>query len=308
MTLVSFILPAYKKKFLSQAINSILQQTYPYFELVVVDDCSPEELKAVVSSYSDERITYIRNSKNIGGENLVKQWTNSIQYAKGDYIVLAADDDLYHRDFLKECIALAEKYPQADLIRSRVEQIDENGGLIGLDGILPEFCSKYAFVFYWLQATAFTCIGNFMFRASVLKQKGFIDFPCAFGSDTASAINMAEHGVANTKEMLFKFRISSIHLSSNRNRLSEKLDANTLLFKWLRDLDYANPEERYDLFFFEHMQWDNLYPKCKYDYYNLVIKYLPLSKIRWINRCELLTGKDKFVMLFRYLKDYTFLK
>lgn len=300
MTLVSFILPAYKKKFLSQAINSILQQTYPYFELVVVDDCSPEDLKAVVSSYSDERITYIRNSKNIGGKNLVKQWTNSIQYAKGDYIVLAADDDLYHRDFLKECIALAEKYPQADLIRSCVEQIDENGGLIGLDGILPEFCSKYAFVFYWLQATAFTCIGNFMFRASVLKQKGFIDFPCAFGSDTASAINMAEHGVANTKEMLFKFRISSIHLSSNRNRLSEKLDANTLLFKWLRDLGYANPEERYDLFFFEHMQWDNLYPKCKYDYYNLVIKHLPLSKIGWINRCELLTRKDKLVMFIRY--------
>lgn len=268
--------------------------------MVVVDDCSPEDLKAVVSSYSDERITYIRNSKNIGGENLVKQWTNSIQYAKGDYIVLAADDDLYHRDFLKECIALAEKYPQADLIRSRVEQIDENGDLIGLDGILPEFCSKYAFVFYWLQATAFTCIGNFMFRASVLKQKGFIDFPCAFGSDTASAINMAEHGVANTKEMLFKFRISSIHLSSNRNRLSEKLDANTLLFKWLRDLDYANPEERYDLFFFEHMQWDNLYPKCKYDYYNLVIKHLPLSKIGWINRCELLTQKDKLVMFIRY--------
>ncbi|MFT4072386.1 MAG: glycosyltransferase family 2 protein [Dysgonamonadaceae bacterium] len=300
MTLVSFILPAYKKKFLSQAINSILQQTYPYFELVVVDDCSPEDLKAVVSSYSDERITYIRNSKNIGGENLVKQWTNSIQYAKGDYIVLAADDDLYHRDFLKECIALSEKYPQADLIRSRVEQIDENGGLIGLDGILPEFCSKYAFVFYWLQAAAFTCIGNFMFRASVLKQKGFIDFPCAFGSDTASAINMGENGVANTREMLFKFRISSIHLSSNRNRLSEKLDANTLLFKWLRDLDYANPEERYDLFFFEHMQWDNLYPKCRYDYYNLVIKYLPLRKIGWINRCELLTGKDKLVMFIRY--------
>ena len=188
-----------------------------------------------------------------------------------------------------------------DLIRSRAEQIDENGNLIGIDGILPEYCSKYGFFYYWLQATAFTCIGNFMFRASTIKNKKFIDFPCAFGSDTASAVNMAENGVANTKEMLFKFRISSIHLSSNKNRLAEKLEANTLLFKWFKTLNYKEPKESIDKFYYNHIQWDNLYPKCKYDYFNLVIKNLPYTKIGWINRCELLSRRDKVQMFVRFV-------
>lgn len=296
-------MPAYKGKYLSQAIESILHQSYSYFELVVVDDCSPDNLQEIVDSFSDERISYVRNQKNIGGENLVSQWTNCIQYAKGDYLVLAADDDIYHPEFLEKCVLLTEKYPKCDLIRSRVEQIDEYDNLIGIDGILPEFCSKYAFLFYWLQASAFTCMGNFMFKTKVLKEKGFIDFPCAFGSDTATAIYMAENGVATTSEMLFKFRISSIHLSSDKGKLMEKLEANTKLFLWLGNLNYAKPEKREDLFFFNHTQWQNLYSKCRYDYYNLVIKNLPINKISAISKCELISSKDKFIAFLRYFFD-----
>jgi glycosyltransferase involved in cell wall biosynthesis len=303
MLFISFVLPAYKARFLSLAIDSILKQSYNNFELVIVDDCSPENLECIVSSYTDERIRFYRNKENIGGRSLVEQWNHCIGYAKGDYIVLAADDDLYHPDFLGECVRLAERYPQVDLIRTRVEQIDEEGDLIGIDGILPEYCSKYGFLYYWLQATAFTCIGNFMFRASVIKGKRFIDFPCAFGSDTASTINMAENGVVNTSEMLFKFRVSTIHLSSNKGRLKEKMEANTLLFRWLDGLRYAKPTDENDLFYYKHIQWDKLYRKCKYDYYNLVIKHLPFSRVDWIWKCELLTKRDKIGMLFRFFVD-----
>ncbi|MDR1682953.1 MAG: glycosyltransferase [Candidatus Symbiothrix sp.] len=301
MAFISFILPAYKKKFLKEAIDSILAQSYSDFELVIVDDASPENLEQVISTYNDNRIRYFKNEKNIGDENLVRQWTHCIGYARGEYLVLAADDDVYHPDFLKECVRLAEKYPQVDLVRSRVEQIDKNGDLIGIDGILPEYCLKYGLVFYWMRATAYTCIGNYMFRTSVLKEKGFVDFPCAFGSDTASAVAMAENGVANTSEMLFKFRISSIHLSNNKGRLKEKLEANTLLFKWLSALNYERPKDRVDLFYYNQIQWNDLYLKCNYDYFNVVIKNLPFSKIGWIRKCELLSGKDKMIMALRFI-------
>ncbi len=299
MTFVSFILPAYKGKFLQQAIDSILKQSYQNFELIIVDDCSPDNLKSIIASYNDDRISYYKNKENIGRKDLVAQWNHCISYAKGDYIILASDDDLYYPNFLEACVNLAEKYPQADLIRSRVEQINESGELIGIDGMLPEYCSKYQFLFAWLQATTFTCIGNYMFKANTLKRKKFIDFPCAFGSDTASVVYMAENGVANTTDMLFMFRISSIHLSSNKECLKEKLEANTLLFIWLSNLNYSKPEDKYDKYFYEQTQKINLYYKCKYDYYNLVIKFLPLRKIKWIHKCELLSKKDKWIMLLR---------
>lgn len=84
--------------------------------------------------------------KNIGGRNLVEQWNHCIEYANGDYLVLAADDDLYQPDFVKEVFCWQKNILMWIQIRSRAEQIDENGNLIGIDGILPEYCSKYGFI------------------------------------------------------------------------------------------------------------------------------------------------------------------
>ncbi|WP_437920455.1 glycosyltransferase family 2 protein [Sphingobacterium sp. LRF_L2] len=304
--LISFVLPAYKATFFQQAIASILAQTYTNFELIIVDDQSPEDLQAIVNIFDDSRIRYYKNEKNIGGNNLVAQWNHSITFAKGEYLVLAADDDLYHPNFLKTCVDLAIKYPDVDIVRSRVEQIDEENGLLGIDGILPEFCSKYAFLKYWLDATAFTCIGNFLFRTSVIQAKKFIDFPFAFGSDTATAIMMAENGIANTAEMLFSFRISSVHLSSNKGKLMEKLEANTLLFKWLKNLNYEIPFNKYDLLDYQQTQWANLYAKCKYDYYNLVIRHFSFRQLFVVNRCVLLSSKDRLIMKIRFIVDKIF--
>lgn len=306
MKLISFILPAYKARFLEQAILSILAQTYTNFELIIVDDASPEDIKSVVNTFQDNRIQYYRNTQNIGGKSLVLQWNHCIQYAKGDYLVLAADDDIYHPNFASSCLELANKYPEVDIVRTGAEQIDENNNLIGIDGILPEYCSKNQFVYYWLQATAFTCIGNYLFKTAAIKEKKFIDFPFAFGSDTASVINMAENGICNTTEMLFSFRISSIHLSSDQGKLKEKLEAITLLFLFLKNSNNRQSNDRYDKFCFDRIQWKALYNKCKYDYYNLVIKHLPIYKLGYIKKCELITTKDKATMVIRYFIDKLF--
>lgn len=54
--MVSFIMPAWKRSFLQQAIKSVLAQEYTDFELVVVDDASPENLEEVVRTFNDSRI------------------------------------------------------------------------------------------------------------------------------------------------------------------------------------------------------------------------------------------------------------
>jgi glycosyltransferase involved in cell wall biosynthesis len=303
MKFYSFVIPAFKAKFLRQAIQSILDQSYHNFELIIVDDASPEDLFSLVSEFNDERIRFFRNEVNIGGISLVKQWNHCIDYANSDYLILAADDDLYDINFLSTINKLVHKYPECDLFRSRVEIINEFNELIGMDAFTPEYTSKYEYLYYWLNATIFTCIGNYVFRTSEIKRKKFVDFPYAFGSDTASTIYMSENGVAHTTTMLFKFRISSIHLSSNKDKLKEKLEANNQLFEWFKKLNYSVPSDQIDLYCYRQARWDQFYEKYRYDCYNLVVRYLSLKRVGLINQCRLLTVKDKLIMGLRFLKD-----
>lgn len=303
MDLVTFLLPAYKAKFLKLAIQSILNQTYTNFELIIVDDCSPEGLENIVEQFDDSRIKYFKNEKNIGGINLVKQWNHCLQFANGDYLILAADDDLYEPEFLLSAMTILETYSNLDIVHSPVKIINENNEIIGLDGFLPEYSSKIEFVFYWMNATVFTCIGNYLFKSSKLKDLKFIDFPSAFGSDTASVIQMSDNGMGSIGSRAFNFRISSIHLSSNLGKIDDKLSANTQLFNWLKNQKYPRPQNDIEKYCFNEISWEKLYAKCMYDYYQLVVRHLPIHKLGLVRKCEILTAKDQFKLILRYFKD-----
>ena len=304
---LSFVLPAWKARFLRDAIGSIVAQSCPDWELVVVDDCSPEPLREIVESFADARIRYTRNETNLGGGDLVRQWNHSLSFAAGDYVVLAADDDIYRPTFCEEVLRLADKYPQVDLIHSSVEQIGENGEHLWDDSILPEFTSKYEYLHWWLTGRSFTCIGNFAFKRSVLLAiGGFMAFPCAFGSDIATPISLSQNGVANTQEMLFCFRQSSQHLSADTSRFKEKLEAISLLSEFLRNIRYEEPDNPADKAFYSIVNEDYLHKKCVYDYFNLVIKHLPAKSLfPYIKRCRLADSKDKMMMTLRWIKRKT---
>ena len=304
MTKISFIMPAWKARFMHEAIASIIAQTNKDWELVVIDDCSPEPLRKIVEDFGDPRIRYVRNEQNLGGKNLVRQWNHCITFAKGEYIVLAADDDLYRPTFCEECIRLANKYPEVDLIHSSAEQIDEEGKHLWDDSILPEFTNKYEYLNWWVTGRSFTCIGNFAFKRTVLQEiGGFIDFPCAFGSDIATPIALSRNGVANTSEMLFCFRQSTQHLSADSSRFKEKLEAISQLSEWLQAIDYEIPNNPEDKAFYEVKNTDYLHKKAVYDYFNLVIRFIPATRLpEYLKLCRLATFKDKFMMILRWIK------
>ena len=300
---LSFVLPAWKGKYLFEAISSIVSQTIKEWELVVVDDCSPDPIGEIVASFKDPRIRYYRNEENIGGKDLVRQWNHSISFATGDYVVLAADDDKYKPEFCEDVLRLAEKYPEVDLIHSSVEQIDEDGFHLWDDSILPEYTSKYEYLNWWLTGRSFTCVGNFAFkRSALMAMGGFMDFPCAFGSDIATPISLSKNGVANTQQMLFCFRQSEQHLSADRSRFKEKLEAISLLSVFLRSIHYEEPDNTADKEFYSIVNEDYLHKKCVYDYFNLVIKYLPISKLKYLKLCRLATLSDKGMMVLRWIK------
>lgn len=297
-------MPVYKARFLKEAITSIVGQTIPDWELIVVDDCSPEPLGPIVARFDDKRIKYFRNEANIGSKNLVRQWNHSVSFASGEWIVLAADDDMYRPTFAEECIRLSEKYPQVDLIHSSVEQIDEEGRHLFDDSILPEFISCYEYLNTWLRGGSFSCIGNFMFRRKPLLEKGgFIDFPCAFGSDIATPLREAFNGVANTQSMLFCFRQSTQHLSADTSRFKDKIEAISSLSEWIETINWPAPDNQEDKVFYTIVNHDYLHKKCVYDYFNLVIQYLPAKSIpTYLKLCRRATAKDKGMMVLRWIK------
>lgn len=297
-------MPAYKARFFREAVNSILSQTSDDWELVIVDDCSPDNLEEIVRQFDDRRIRYIRNEENIGGKDLVKQWNHSITYARGEWIVLAGDDDVYAPEFCEAVLALAAGHPGVDLIHSRVEVINEDGGPKWHDIEFPEYSSCYEYMNKWLSGLVLTCVGNFAFRrTALLGIGGFQNYPCAFCSDQATPLMLAGNGVANTSGLLFKFRESDIHLSGNRRLLKEKLEAMMMFYEWLDGFEYPAPSSDSDKEMYSIKNSGYLHAKCIYDCFNHAIRLAPLSELpSFLRVCRVAGPWEKMVMVARWIK------
>ena len=236
----SFVLPAYKATFLRESIDSILNQTYNDFELIIVNDASPEDLTSIVYSYHDERIRYYMNDKNIGGTDLVSQWNHCITYAIGEFLILASDDDIYHPEFLEKMDALVNKYPEVDVFRPRVQLIDSYGTIMERADSFndkEEVIDQAIFFNLIYKRQIINGVPFYIFNRKKLVSLGsFINFPCAWFSDDATAIRMAKNGIAMHKEVLFSFRQSDLSISCSLNSptiLHAKLQATENFYKWL---------------------------------------------------------------------------
>ncbi len=105
--LISVIMPAYNAgKYIRQAIESILNQTYPYLELLIADDASKDNTKKIIESYTDPRIKKFHNEKNLG---YLKTCNKLFEKATGDYIAFQDADDFSAPDrFEKQLKAFEE--------------------------------------------------------------------------------------------------------------------------------------------------------------------------------------------------------
>lgn len=232
---LSFVLPAFKRRFLKEAIASILAQTYRDFELVVVDDCSPEDLKAVVDEFTDARLKYVRNEVNLGGKNLVHNWNRCLELATGEYCVLASDDDVYLPRYAEVMLELAAHHPEVDLLHCRTGIVDEDGRLYKVGEKRPEFESFADLLYARGVKRCLQTAPEFMFKTAALKAKGgFLDFPLAWYSDDATWLTLAqEKGIVCAEEVLFHWRFSGINISSRFDVTEKKIRAAEEYKAWL---------------------------------------------------------------------------
>lgn len=96
--LVSIITPTYNhEKFIAECIESVLEQTYPNWEMIIVDDCSTDNTVKIIESYmnKDKRIKLIRHKYNYGALALDKTYNEALSIAKGDWIAILEGDDVW---------------------------------------------------------------------------------------------------------------------------------------------------------------------------------------------------------------------
>jgi glycosyltransferase involved in cell wall biosynthesis len=104
---VSVCIPTYKGDgFLGAAIDSVLAQTFTDFELIIVDDHSPDTTAALVSRYEDSRIRYLRNESNVGPQ---ENWNRCLAEASGKYFKLLPQDDLLASDCIARQVAVLDE-------------------------------------------------------------------------------------------------------------------------------------------------------------------------------------------------------
>jgi glycosyltransferase involved in cell wall biosynthesis len=99
MPFFTVIIPTYNRADLIEvAINSVLQQSFTDFEIIVIDDASQDDTEKVVSKFSDTRIQYIKNERNLERS---RTRNKAINLAKGNYITFLDSDDYYLENHLQ---------------------------------------------------------------------------------------------------------------------------------------------------------------------------------------------------------------
>jgi len=123
---VSVIIPTKNRlELLKEAVNSVLEQTYSDYELIITDNASTDKTRAWCEALSKKkkRVKYCRNSKDLG---MVGNWNSGLAVAKGEYISLLMDDDLWQKNFLKETVRILNKYSKVGFCAVWVDPLYES--------------------------------------------------------------------------------------------------------------------------------------------------------------------------------------
>src|SRR5579864_3099606 len=134
MPKVSVIVPNYNHaRFLPRRIDSVLQQTFQNFELILLDDCSTDDSRSILSSYADDpRVRIEFNEANSG--SVFKQWNKGVRLAQGEYVWMAESDDYADNRLLQRLTAVLDAEPEVAYAYCRSWSVTDDGRLDGFAG------------------------------------------------------------------------------------------------------------------------------------------------------------------------------
>ncbi|MEP0713195.1 glycosyltransferase family 2 protein [Algoriphagus sp.] len=250
----SICIPAYKSKYLQECIDSILAQTIEDFELIILNDFSPEPIEEIVERNQDPRIRYFKNEKNVGAYHLVDNWNKCLELSTGEYLVIMGDDDRLAPDYLEEFSRLIDSHPTLHVYHCRSKIIDDYGNDVVLTPALPAFEYVYDSIWHRLRQLRSNYISDYLYNISALRsQGGFYKLPLAWGSDDITAfIASAEKGIAHTNKPVFEYRSNRLSITSTGNDL-HKMMADLSYSDWLEEFMRIHPPHPSEKVIYQHL-------------------------------------------------------
>jgi len=298
----TFLLPAFKGKYLDEMLKSIKAQTYTDFKVLISDDCSPEDLRSICEPYlSDPRFSYRRNEENMGSKSLVSHWNLLVDMCDTEFLIMASDDDVYAPQYLEEIDKLTRKYPTVDLFRARVNNVNHLGKIIHVEGVSEELLLNNAFILRLYDADLIGGEATYCYRTKTLVDNGlFVDFPLAWFSDDATNILMSRNGCAITAESLFNSRSSDIQISGqwgSREDSTKKMIATLSFYKWMHEFMENRTDDR---------NKDEIRLRYYHKVYSNVQNYIyhcsPSNFAKFFFQCPGDIGLSKIRMCLHYVK------
>jgi len=167
-TLVSVIMPAYNASaYINDAIQSVLNQSYPHFELLICDDGSKDNTIEVINSFSDNRIKLYKNQKNLGN---LKTTNRLFQQCNGEYIVIQDADDYSHFNRFELLLSEFRLDSELGVVGSNYEVISSQNQTISC-GVLP--LDDKNIKSRMVKEVIPMLYGGVMFKAELLLKVGF---------------------------------------------------------------------------------------------------------------------------------------
>lgn len=215
---ISVLLSVYNaEKYVSIAIESILDQTITDFELIIIDDCSTDTSWDICQKYAkqDSRIVAVRNKSNLGGCETLNV---GLRLARGRYIARQDNDDWSYPYRLARQLEFMETHADVGIVGGSMEIMNENEQVIGkrIYNLTDSDIRKKIFRY-----SPF-CHPLVMIRKSILDAAGEYDSQHAPADDYDLYFRIGKHSkFANLNEILLKYRVVSTSLTNSRTKKME---------------------------------------------------------------------------------------
>ena len=189
---VSILVAAFNAgKFIGEALESFLSQTYTDFEMIISDNASQDDTEAICRRFAerDQRVRYVRNPVNLGSNG---NFLNLLALSRGRYLLMAADHDLWRPDFLERYMAEFEKHSDCILVYSPATVISAAGDVLSINQPdTPKDVGKYSTFYNVLAGTIRSeAICGVIRKDALLKTS----FHTTLGPDTLTLAELSLYG------------------------------------------------------------------------------------------------------------------
>lgn len=283
--LVSVIIPAYNaEKYIKEAIESVLNQTYKNIELIVVDDGSTDNTAEIVKKYlNDPRVKYIyQENKGLAGAR-----NTGIKKAKGDYIAFLDADDFYLPEKIEKEVKFLKEHPEFDIVYCNMEHFYDGKSKILFQHRGPFYSGN---VFEKLLNKFFGQADTLLIPKKILDKIGLFDEKMRYSEDWDLLLRISWAGFkfGFIKEPLLRIRIHKGSHSDMNNQWKMKKDALYLFDKLFKKM---SPAER------KQYNSEKIIKKIKL---KLAISYLIIGRKKDFHKTILSASSNFFEKLIFY--------